>query len=148
MSRESDLAALKEMKSRIEQSYTYLERCKAINAKCEALEKEKNKTAPPPITLKATNNYDKLKSQFNNEWRNKHTSNSKFRIAFLTVNTLLMLAIGVAVIADIYAKTGLFISVEQADIITAKVESAILAFATFSHVLITALLIVIPFKVE
>ena len=148
MSRESDIAILKDIKFRIEESSTYLERCHAINAQREALEKEKLKTTPPPVTLKSTNSYDKLKSQYDDKWRKSHLDCKKTRILLKILSTVLLLALGVVVVADLYANTGIYMSAEMAEKIKSTVDQNDLTGATVFHVILTIVSIIIPLKVE
>lgn len=142
MSRESDLAQLKELQQDIYDLYQMGDRFHTVSGKITTLANEKEHPKAPVYNMAPVNNYETLKKQYTDEWVKNHSSIKFFRILFLMLNAFAIIAIAIMFIADLFGNTGYILTPEKVKEFGDMNEIICIAIA---HVLFSLVLIVVTF---
>lgn len=145
MSRESDLQALQSIKDEIVEIYNLNEKCRTLSEECEKLSKQASSPEPFSFERIPENEHEKLKAEYDRQWKEKHQGTNKISRIFLILNTVIIAAISLLIIADVCFHTGIIIKPDMALKLTeAKLSENIIA--VLAQAGIAVLLIALPWK--
>lgn len=141
MSRESDLAQLKELQQDIYDLYELGDKCNVISGKITTLFNEKEHPKKPVYDNAPVNNYETLKKQYTSEWTKKYSNIKFFRILFLMLNVFAIIAVGVIFVSDVLGNTGYVLPPEKVAELGNLTD--ILALCVV-HIFVSLLFIIMP----
>lgn len=113
MSRDADLARLKELKQDLYDVYEMAEKCEFLSTKINALLKEKQESPKPDYKTEPVNNYEKLKKEYDEKWVKRHNNLTFYKIILFIVSALAMSAVVIMLYKDVFLNAGSVVSPEM-----------------------------------
>lgn len=113
MSRDADLARLKELKQDLYDVYEMAERCEFLSTKINALLKEKQESPKPDYKTEPVNNYEKLKKEYDEKWVKRHNNLTFYKIILFIVSALAMSSVVIMLYKDVFLNAGSVVSPEM-----------------------------------
>ena len=145
MSRESDLQVLQSIKDEIVEIYNLNEKCRTLSEECEKLSRQASSPRPFSFERIPENEHEKLKAEYDKQWKEKYQGKNKISRFFLILNTVVIAAISLLVIADVCFHTGIIIKPDMALALTdGKLSENIIVVLAQSG--IAVFLIALPWK--
>lgn len=107
MSKESDLAVLRDMKQKIISIYGLLDRCKDAQNEYARLQAEKENSTRPALSLPMPNNKAALESKYADIWYSNHIDNDRTKVFCVLFGVVLMLVYAALLAFDAFRGIGL-----------------------------------------
>lgn len=113
MSREADLARLKELKQDLYDVYEMAERCEFLSSKINGFLKEKQESPKLDYKIEPVNNYEKLKKEYDEKWVKRHNNLTFYKVILFIVSALAMSAVVIMLYKDLFLNAGGVVSPEM-----------------------------------